>query len=260
MVFNTHQRYHFAYLGRPPSIVILGSDDLNKEHVEFGTPADSWLAFFYHHGNAVTVGPHTYPVDPGDAILLSPGTRVAHARVGASTQYSYLSFNLPATEGQRYALPVHVAGVERMLPDLHRAIDRIAEDRTPAIAFAWNLVCAIARNPSVVRGQVELYAAEAYILANLQNRFSIADVSRECGLSPRHLLRAFRAEHGMTVQEFIRGKRVQEAVRLLLNTNLQIKEVAARVGVPDLHYFNKLMREGAGTSPRKYRQLERDAR
>jgi AraC-like DNA-binding protein len=57
----------------------------------------------------------------------------------------------------------------------------------------------------------------------------------------------------MTVQEFIRAKRVQEACRLLSTTDRTIKSIAAAVGVPDLAQFNKLIRAETGTSPRKFR-------
>ncbi len=58
----------------------------------------------------------------------------------------------------------------------------------------------------------------------------------------------------MTIQEYVLQRRVQEASRLLLNTDLPIKLVAARVGMSDLQYFNKTRRTLCGLSPSRLRE------
>ncbi len=82
----------------------------------------------------------------------------------------------------------------------------------------------------------------------------VAEIARRLDVSQSALLNWFQAEHGTTVLGFIRQTRAREACRLLATTTLKVKEVAARVGVPDLHRFNKLVRSHAGLSPRQYRE------
>jgi AraC-like DNA-binding protein len=43
--------------------------------------------------------------------------------------------------------------------------------------------------------------------------------------------------------------------RPLTTTDLPIKAVAARVGITDLHYFNKVIRRYLGASPRAVRAM-----
>jgi len=63
----------------------------------------------------------------------------------------------------------------------------------------------------------------------------------------------FRADHAMSTMTYVRFIRVQHAKRLLTNSRLSIKQVAAEVGIQDAQQFNKLMRSFTGMSPRRYR-------
>lgn len=99
-------------------------------------------------------------------------------------------------------------------------------------------------------------ASEAFIRQNLGQKFSLADVAASCGRSERQLLRAFRQEYGLTYQEFVQRLKSQEATRLLLSSDLSVKEISLRLGFHDLQHFNKFVRLTTGMSPRAYRELE----
>jgi len=84
-------------------------------------------------------------------------------------------------------------------------------------------------------------------------RLSLRDVAREVGMTPGHLTTVVRRRTGRTVQEWIIERRMAEARRLLADTDLPVREVAMRVGVPDPGYFSRLFSRTHGTSPRKWR-------
>jgi AraC-like DNA-binding protein len=84
-------------------------------------------------------------------------------------------------------------------------------------------------------------------------RLSLRDVAREVGMTPGHLTTVVRRRTGRTVQEWIIERRMAEARRLLADTDLPVREVATRVGVPDPGYFSRLFSRTHGTSPRKWR-------
>lgn len=233
----------------------MGDGDLTNERLEWAQPVDRWTMLYYRHSNVVTVNAQTFRVEPDDVVFFAPGVKAAHAILGENTHHLFLTCDLPGDDGTRAAIPTHAPGMSRVYPDWRRAADRVADDRRPGTAFAWNLCWGVAQGTSVIRGQVELYTAEAWIFRNLDRRFSVSDVAEAANVSPRHLLRAFRQEHRMTIQEYVRQKRVQEAARLLATTDLPIKEIAAQVGIPDLHQFNKVMRDETGSSPRAFRLL-----
>ena len=49
-------------------------------------------------------------------------------------------------------------------------------------------------------------------------------------------------------------QRAEHAQSLLLNHNLRISEVAARVGYTDIYHFSKLFKKHLGTSPSDFRK------
>lgn len=248
-------RYWLACLSMPPGMIFMGDGDLTHERLEWAQPVDRWTMLYYRHGNVVTVNAQTFAVQPDDVVFFAPGVKAAHAVLGENTHHLFLTCDLPGDDGTRAAIPTHAPSMARVYPDWRRAADRVADDRGPSRAFAWNLFWGVAQGLSVVREDVELYAAEAWIFRNLDRKFSVRDIADAANTSQRHLLRAFRHEHRMTIQEYVRQKRVQEAARLLATTTTPIKEIAVQVGIPDLHQFNKTMREETGSSPRAFREL-----
>jgi AraC-like DNA-binding protein len=234
--------------------MMCGDGELTENHHEWIQDSKLWSMFYYYHSNAVTYGTRTYAVESGDIVFFSPGIVCGHALTGFGTHFDFMSFDLPATAGIRGAIPHVARGMQSSLPQLRKASNRIADSREPALAFVWNLLWTVAQSPSLFRESEVLYVAEDFVLRNLHRKFAIAEVSEASKVSSRTLLNVFREQHGVSVQEFVLRKRVQEATRLLLRTGLPIKEIAARVGMPDLQYFNKTMRAMSGMSPSRLRE------
>jgi two-component system response regulator YesN len=79
-------------------------------------------------------------------------------------------------------------------------------------------------------------------------------VARHVGLEAWQFCRRFKMVTGMTCNEFIAEKRMQEARKLLARQDLLIKEIAFRVGFADANYFSRRFRRVVGTSPTSYRR------
>jgi AraC-like DNA-binding protein len=95
-----------------------------------------------------------------------------------------------------------------------------------------------------------------YIDRNLGRRFSAEELAQQAGLSQNHLARRFRQRTGITLPGYVLGRRIKLAQLLLKATNLPIKQIAIRVGMPDPHHFNKQFRAIARVSPSGFRMGE----
>jgi len=97
--------------------------------------------------------------------------------------------------------------------------------------------------------------ARRHLEENLGRRVTLADLSRVAGLNVFTLCRHFLREFGVPPQAWHRQLRVQEGARLLRETRMPTKAIAARLGFADAHHFSRVFREHMGLPPRRYRML-----
>lgn len=83
--------------------------------------------------------------------------------------------------------------------------------------------------------------------------FSIKKLCLEIGMSHTQLYRKFSAITDITVNKYIRQYRLHKAKDLLLNTNLNISQIALEVGMPNLAYFSRVFTEEFQINPSKVR-------
>ncbi len=72
-------------------------------------------------------------------------------------------------------------------------------------------------------------------------------------ISPNYLSALFRSETGVRLTEYITNIKMQEAARLLRETDRNIIEVATAVGYPNANYFSRLFKKCYGLIPSEYR-------
>ena len=78
-----------------------------------------------------------------------------------------------------------------------------------------------------------------------------------CGVSKSHLFRLFRLVYGQTPHNWLRGYRLSQAKRLLVETNESIGGIALAVGYEDPLHFSRDFKRNVGVPPRRFRALER---
>jgi AraC family transcriptional regulator len=86
---------------------------------------------------------------------------------------------------------------------------------------------------------------------------SLADLAGLCGISPRHVMRAFRQGTGQTIMEYVEATRLRLAVRLLSDTDLPLGEIARQVGFAAPSGFSHAFRRAVGEPPSSFRKRQR---
>jgi AraC family transcriptional regulator len=84
---------------------------------------------------------------------------------------------------------------------------------------------------------------------------SLQDMSRVAYLSTFHFNRVFHQITGLPPAKFISAMRLDEAKRLLLNTNRSITDICFEVGYNSLSTFTRRFNERVGLGPREFRYL-----
>ncbi|CAM5423102.1 AraC family transcriptional regulator [Streptomyces tanashiensis] len=83
---------------------------------------------------------------------------------------------------------------------------------------------------------------------------SVRECAERLGVTPGHLTESVRAATGRTPAALLREARTREAQRLLVSTELSIRQIAARVGFADPAYFCRFFRRETGRSPGDFRK------
>jgi transcriptional regulator GlxA family with amidase domain len=133
-------------------------------------------------------------------------------------------------------------------PTLSRRVARLLLLSTHASQAAFMAVQQLAANDTTVR------RAEAWARARLGDSFSVVDMARAAGASPRTLARRLAEAVGTTPIGFVQRLRVEQAVHLLETTSLSPEEVSSRVGYAGADALRRVMRKHVNASPREVRR------
>lgn len=83
--------------------------------------------------------------------------------------------------------------------------------------------------------------------------WTITALAKLVNLSPSRLRHLFKAETGITPNQFLKEIRLGEAEELLRTTFLRVKEIMNRVGFLDESHFGHEFKRVYGKSPSQYR-------
>jgi AraC-like DNA-binding protein len=111
--------------------------------------------------------------------------------------------------------------------------------------------------PEVVTGGLAVWQQDRAIellTEHLDGDIALADLARECGLSPGRFMRAFKRSFGVPVRRYLLHRRVQAAKSLLLYSDKPLLKVALDAGFTDQPAFNRSFREIVGMSPGQWRR------
>lgn len=95
---------------------------------------------------------------------------------------------------------------------------------------------------------------QAFIHEHLGQPLSLDDLAACCDLNKFHLARIFRARTGITPMDYVRQARLDIALRMLLESDLTLREIAPRVGLADEYHLSRLLKARYGRGARELRR------
>ena len=88
---------------------------------------------------------------------------------------------------------------------------------------------------------------------NFNARPDLPKLLKMSGFSRTHFFRMFKNQTGTTPVEYVKRRRLREALLLLQESDLNISEIGDKVGWPDPFYFSKIFKAEIGMPPSVYR-------
>ncbi len=96
-----------------------------------------------------------------------------------------------------------------------------------------------------------------YIDKNYKKDLSLRDLADRFYMNYSYCSELFKKIKGVNFTEYITYKRMKEAVRLLLDSNRTVNQIAQEVGYRDYYYFNKRFKAIYHQTPFQYRRNSR---
>jgi LacI family transcriptional regulator len=155
-----------------------------------------------------------------------------------------------------------------ILPDFEKCgynaaemlMQKILNPHKPLKEWSYGVRAVFERESSMdINGSTRLVTqARKYIAAHYPEQMNINSVAKHLGTCRRRLELKFRMVTGGTVREEIERTRLNNARRLLSNTNLPIGEIAAASGYGSEAGFRLAFGKAERMSPRAYRTSSRN--
>lgn len=88
---------------------------------------------------------------------------------------------------------------------------------------------------------------------NYSKWHKVKDYASEINITPKHLSQTVKNISGKVAKDFIQERILLESKRLLLHTDLSIKEIAYETGFDEPLHFSGFFKKKAGSSPTQFR-------
>ena len=96
-----------------------------------------------------------------------------------------------------------------------------------------------------------------YIVEHLDGDTSLYNLAEKVHFSQEYLLRIFKKKEGITILQYINDLKLAAAKQLLTDSELQVREIADRLGFASQGYFGRFFRNKTGLTPNAYREAEK---
>lgn len=211
----------------------------------------------------LTLYEKVFCIQPGDVFFYLPGESHRHRSLSERWRTRWITFDGPLAESYLLAFryPRLLRGgltpSDEVFEELKRSIsdsdwDRIRKNSGILCQILSNI--AIGESDTIHSGQ-RIKQCIDFILSHLSS--PSLDLTMICDLfhlTPSTLNRMFKEKIGSSPGRFIQDRRLQQAQILLLNTDMNISELAVKCGFPDPNTFTRFIRRNLGVSPTAYRK------
>ena len=94
----------------------------------------------------------------------------------------------------------------------------------------------------------------SYIDANFETQIRLQDLAEQENLSQTHFSHLFTSLFGVTFQNYVNMKRMEQCIRLMPNKEKTLLEISYESGFSDPKYMNRMFMKHFGCTPKEYRK------
>lgn len=191
-------------------------------------------------------------------IFLSPFFRNLDQRTNSSLRsiknYIIIANTLFRKSAQKGGVhPIYLDDLSRKMSLRIESMTSPEESREVVLEMIHKY-CNLVNNFAISGHSPAISSVITYINSNLNTKLTLSLIADKFNINKSYLSTRFKAETGDNITDYIRHKRLEQAIFYLENTTYSIQDIAFKCGVYDLAYFTKLFHEEVGITPSDYRK------
>ena len=97
--------------------------------------------------------------------------------------------------------------------------------------------------------------AAVYLEENYHKEVGLKETAEYLHINSAYLSRIFKQDFGQGLTQYLSDIRMNEAKRLLIETNLKISIISDKVGISNVRYFSSQFKKHTGSTPHAHRIL-----
>ena len=129
-----------------------------------------------------------------------------------------------------------------------RSISKMKKYLEYVIRTSSDFASSLSKSQSVV-GRVK-----EYINSHLSEEITRTNMANMVYLNSDYLARLFKKETNQSLGAYLLDRRIHEAKRLLVQSNIPVNEIAQKVGYDNFSYFSHIFKEKTNMTPNEYRK------
>lgn len=213
-----------------------------------------------------------YNISEGDIIIYNKGDEHFESPISQKYCFYYISFDKFSIKGfQEETITtdgnIHILSSNENTSQIGKLMKQIfAEAMNKQTGFESVceglllymfvlMVREVSFNENILKEQNQKVSQKAieYINKKYNEDISLEDIAKGVYISKHYLCHIFQNEVGFSPISYLIRKRIDEAKKLLVETNDSITDIAVMVGYENTQYFSILFKKVTGISPKKYR-------
>lgn len=243
------------------------------------------IAYITRGSVRMYMGGHLYTLNKGDVVLIPPRVTHAYFHTPVDTERIVIAFKLPVIQIQLGSKTISsensFSGIEcysgywqkSTQNKVKKIVGEIVEELSGGeIANEFAIYCLLNQLILIAVREIPKVGADdenylpkkefrqlekslSVISENFRKpEFGLEDCANRVGFCASYFSRYFKAQSGITFQNYLRDLRISHAMQLLLSTDMSITAVSYQSGYSNIKTFNCAFKNECGMSPREYRK------
>lgn len=227
----------------------------------------------YHQGEMALIGKNVPHLFMADALFYEAGATVKPSSVVIQFLEDFLGkpfFNCPEMTEMKQVLSLSMNGLmitgktkEAIRPIMLQMLDEEKTGRLKCLIEIFGILSASVElqplslstiNGININDSLKMHKILAYALAKYKEDITIQEVAELTNLSASAFCRYFKSRTQKSFLSFIIEMRLNEACKLLKETDLSILNICYEAGFKNLSNFNRLFRKQFNQNPVEYRR------